>query len=146
MSQEEKDLLVKDLCSRLPYGVKCRQFKLDSQICTLTADLLGKVGNLEPYLRPMSSMTEEERMKFSKLLNVRYCEEDWKGHHSTSYCIEIYNGYPDEAGRIKYPSTFSMNVIDWLNSHHFDYRGLIEKGLALEAPEGMYDSKNNTKI
>lgn len=32
----------------------------------------------------------------------------------------------------------SQQVIDWLLAHHFDYRGLIPMGLALEATEGMY--------
>ena len=105
MSQEEKDLLVKDLCSRLPYGVKCRQFKLNSQTCTLTADLLDKVDNLEPYLRPMSSMTEEEGNELLQLM-----------------------------GR-----GTDIERIDFYLSHHFDYRGLIPMGLALEAPEGMYN-------
>ena len=60
-----------------------------------------------PYLRPMSSMTEEERKEYQAFFN--------------------YDG-------VEYPEEY----IDWLNAHHFDYRGLIEKGLALEAPEGMY--------
>ncbi len=150
MAQEEKNLLLKDLCGRLPYGITIYRITDNSihriQYSDITENIdqfshfleYSGIDNIKPYLRPMETMADEERMKFSKLLNVRYCEEDWKGHHSTSYCIEIYNGYPDEAGRIKYPSTFSMDAIDWLNSHHFDYRGLIEKGLALEAPEGMY--------
>lgn len=87
---------------------------------------------IKPCLRPMSSMTEEERIEFSKLLHKRYCEEDWEGHISTSYCIEIDNVYTDDENGIKYPSVFSMDAIDWLNAHHFDYRGLIELGLAID--------------
>ena len=108
MTQENKELLLRDLSARVPYGVKCRQFKLDSQICTLTADLLVKVDNLEPYLRPMSSMTEEE-------------DDEWWEFSDEIYVVDSH-----------------AKSIDWLNAHHFDYRGLIEKGLALEAPEGMY--------
>ena len=77
--------------------------KSDSQVCTLDSGLLDKVEILEPYLRPMSSMSEEEYQEFG-------------------YDVLRYT-----------PREF-----DWLNAHHFDYRGLIEKGLALEAPEGMY--------
>ena len=70
---------------------------------------------LRPYLRSMSSMTEEERREYcnecNKVLLMRYRAE---------------NHYP---------------VIDWLLSHHFDFRGLIEKGLALKAPEGMYETE-----
>lgn len=106
MTQEERQLLLKDICARLPYGVKCRQFKLDSQICTLSADLLYKVENIEPYLRPMSSMTKEEEKEYHNIFRIS-----------------------------------TWDSVDWLNAHHFDYRYLIEKGLALEAPERMYEEK-----
>ena len=159
MIREDKDLLLKDLCARLPYGVMVSvqggefdsykypyqltavsKFGLDS-FCKVYHPIytpFGGVPNVEdikPYLRPMSSMTEEERVEFSKLLDKRYCEEDWEGHISTSYCIEIDNVYTDDEGGIKYPSAFRMNAIDWLNAHYFDYRGLIEKGLAIEVTE-----------
>jgi hypothetical protein len=96
------------------------------------SDIPYTIEEFTPYLRSMSSMTEEERKEFSKLLVKRYCEEDWEGHISTSYCIEIDNVYTDDEDGIKYPSAFSMDAIDWLNAHHFDYRGLIEKNLALD--------------
>lgn len=164
MNKEDKDLLFKDLCARLPYGVKLQKFNEPDSAFELysfnnesgeimfykyrgKALEIADVGRLyrhnvllyKPFLRPMSSMTEEERKEFSKLLVKRYCEEDWEGHISTSYCIEIDNVYTDDEDGIKYPSAFSMDAIDWLNAHHFDYRGLIEKGLALEALEGMYE-------
>ena len=63
---------------------------------------------LKPYLRPMSSMTEEEEKEFQEIKLSYHFDED------------------------------SYILLDWLNAHHFDYRGLIEKGLALEAKEGMY--------
>ncbi len=175
MKQEDRELLLKDLCARLPYGVKAQvrinvkysdAHKPNSETCI--GDIWGittnkpytawvysfitiypcgpeqnicSISECKPYLRPMSSMTEEERIKFSKLLVKRYCEEDWEGHISTSYCIEIDNVYTDDGNGIKYPSVFSMDAIDWLNAHHFDYRGLIEEGLALEAHDGMYNIK-----
>ena len=78
-----------------------------------------------PYLRPMSSMTEEEKDKL-------YTAMDWYGRIDE-------NGNVDTKGQDKvYRETF-YDYTDWLNAHHFDYRGLIEKGLALEAPEGMYN-------
>jgi len=73
---------------------------------------------IKPYLRPMSSMTEEEK----------------KEYNSVVFKHEFYNG--DEEN-ILYYEDFDY-LMDWLNAHHFDYRGLIEKGLAIEAPEGMY--------
>lgn len=150
MTQEEKELLLKDLTARLPYGIIVKYWSRegdgDVKLGCGNIGYVLQVGNgwwkeCKPYLRPMSSMTEEERLEFSKLLDRRYCEEDWEGHISTSYCIEIDNVYTDDEGIIKYPSSFSMDAIDWLNEHYFDYRGLIEKGFALEAPEGMYKSK-----
>ena len=113
MKQEEKDLLLCDLCARLPFGVKV--FDDMSRTYTLNIgnayfiDLIYSNGDyveppLKPYLRPLSSMTEEE----------------------------------EEMHRILYGNLEFEEYVDFLNSHHFDYRGLIEKGLALEAKEGMY--------
>lgn len=149
MTQEEKDLLLKDLCARLRCGVIIQLPELftpsvliDEKLKSIDDCYINDSGmpieTVKPYLRPMSSMTNEERLEFSKLLDRRYCEEDWEGHISTSYCIEIDNVYTDDEGIIKYPSSFSMDAIDWLNAHHFDYRGLIPMGLALEAPKDMY--------
>ena len=145
MTQEDKQLLFKDLSARLPYHVRVKIWLKDGtteegflDLEHNYADVLrdafyyNKIKDIKPYLRPMSSMTEEERVEFSQLLDKRYCEEDWEWHISTSYCIEIDDVYIDDEGGIKYPSTFRMDAIDWLNAHHFDYRGLIEKGLAIE--------------
>ena len=115
MKQEEKQLLIKDLCARLPYGVKCRMLKLDSQVCTLDSGLLGKVEILEPYLRPMSSMTREEYEDLCNSCTWLWLEKDLR---------TVMHG--------------DYKCYDWLNAHHFDYRGLITMGLALEAPAGMY--------
>lgn len=112
MTQEEKQLLLVDLCARLPYGTMCNVVSLDNPWigdCVLRSYWLDKVTDvwfeIKPYLRPMSSMTEDEKMEYE---NARL---DW---------------YDD------------LITYDWLNAHHFDYRGLIPMGLALEAPEGMY--------
>ena len=117
MSQEDRNLLLKDLCGRLPYGVKAHgPNKADDTIWTLDYDsnvnVLVHVG-WRPYLRPMTSMTEEEDKDFA-MLQTDFYVDGWL--------------YPIAA----------VNMVNWLNAHHFDYRGLIEKGLALEAPEGMY--------
>ena len=113
MTQEEKELLLKDLCGRLPYGVmglihnvNCDDYNIS--IVGGDIDLFSRhFISIKPYLRPMSSMTEEEKIDYQAFFN--------------------YDG-------VEYPEEY----IDWLNAHHFDYRGHIEKGLALEAPEGMY--------
>ena len=75
------------------------------------------IPRFKPYLRPMSSMTNEELRQY----NYLYAER------------ENNNEFDD----IKQYS----DLIDWLNAHHFDYRGLIPKGLAIEAPDGMYNLK-----
>ena len=123
MTHEDKELLLKDLCARIPYGVKVKVLNEDilSQdneegfivgkenvnddcfVIQCSSDSYVLVYNdFKPYLRPMSSMTEEEKKE----------------------CLKI---------------TF-VEATDWLNSHHLDYRGLIEKELALEAPAGMYEN------
>ena len=110
MTQEEKQLLLRDLCARLPYGVKVH-LVYDEDTEDIREMGLGGLHDImfdnaegKPYLRPMSSMTEEEEI-----------------YYNTVYYT--LNFYKKE---------------DWLNAHHFDYRGLIEKGLAYEAPEDMY--------
>lgn len=121
MTKEERQLLLKDLCARLPYGVICRLSTADVS-ATEELDLGGLehfiFGNVDvkPYLRPMSSMTEEEELDF-----ILKCDSVLRMTEKNHTCI------------------LSINEIDWLLSHHFDYRGLIEKGLALESPEDMYN-------
>ena len=138
MTQEEKQLLLKDLCARLPYGVKI----LEGPVIIETLFNISKVDNdymvnsesddmyngfpisiVKPYLRPMSSMTEEEADIINKLV---YDKED-------SFLSPISIWVINESDVDKY--------IDFCLSHHLDFRGLIEKGLALEAPEGMYKTE-----
>ena len=119
MTQEDKELLLKDLCARVPYGVKILDMPANAVGNLFLVSATGTVEyepvdetnndtgrqtlyNIKPYLRPMSSMTEEEKKE----------------------CLKI---------------TF-VEATDWLNVHHFDYRGLIPMGLALEAPAGMYEN------
>lgn len=120
MTQQEKQLLLKDLCARLPYGVKVKYFDMEypfgSKPVILTPYLLynrwENIQDVKPYLRPMPSMTEEES---KELYAIRKSTQ-------MTYSLE-----PKE--------------LDWLNAHHFDYRGLIDRGLALEALPGMYKTE-----
>lgn len=125
MTQENKQPLLKDLCGRFPYGVMMKVTPegggpggVESYDLKLNIELLGVFSDFadafKPYLRPMSSMTEEEISEFQKRLKIIKDVEQ-----TLHFCNTVES-------------------IDWLNAHHFDYRGLIEKGLALEAPEGMY--------
>ncbi len=145
MTNEEKELLLKDLSARLPYGVKVlNETYSTSEIYTLMSiddgyECLmketyeqdsccyscntnysiehydGYLEYIKPYLRPMSSMLKEEEEEYFEF-----------------YFYEK-NTFANTLGAFK--------LMDWLNAHHFDYRGLIEKGLALKAPEGMYNTK-----
>ena len=136
MTQEEKQLLLKDLCARLPYGVKIQRdnvYDANTKVVeTLEFALMAdnvKYDTIEglhvkPYLRSMSSMTEEEKNEFCNLAN---CDK---------FELEDFVKYPI------FDLNISYTVYDWLNEHHFDYRRLIEKELALEAPEGMYKVNN----
>jgi hypothetical protein len=132
MTQEEKKLLLKDLSARVPYEVQCEYtsvqpgLEIHNEIGALTSiDVMHnnlynfKIDNhlvgfsdFKPFLRPMSSMTPDERFEYDEL-----------DHFYTKGL------------------TFNVDEIDWLLAHHFDFRGLIEKGLALEAPEGMYKTE-----
>ena len=154
MTQEEKDLLLKDLCARLQYGVKAKiteegvlsydsgigvivgKEHVDNEIfvikCKNDSWCLTAISEFVPYLRPMQSMTEEEKKEFIHHTSYEI-EESVNGRHY-EYYLKDYVGTPEEP-------TCNPDAIDWLNARHFDYRGLIKKGLALEAPEGMYNTK-----
>ena len=130
MTKEEKEILLKDLCARLPYKVKIQSWYgaiLTSDLNTFPfsmeemdkEDMWDQLSGFKPYLRPMSSMKGAEVFEYISL------KEDIDASDGATYSFET-----DES-------------IDWLNANHFDYRGLIGKGLALEAPEGMYKSKND---
>lgn len=140
MKQKNKDisLLTADICARIPYGVMLSydgEYGQEPEPFPLidcngvTVNSMYEVGGIKLYLRPMSSMTEEEKKELS--INYRWnicCGEIRIHYHSEGYWDDDTECQTNEF----------LELIDWLNSHHFDYRGLIEKGLALEAPEGMY--------
>ena len=148
MTKKDKKLLLIDLCARLPYGVICTDNRHgDSKIFNVDIedesvyytdfDEYGLVENCKPYLRPMSSMTNKEKKEYRSLsdsLIVKYGPLDFTFdlHHIR---LGIKPGNPHET----IDDFIDMSAIDWLNAHHFDYRGLIEKGLALEAPKDMYN-------
>lgn len=146
MAQENKQLLLTDLCARLPYKimVKCitdYRHEFDEELSVMHIMNFYQ-WETKPYLRPMSSMTEEEKEELKSKCIHTETEEDWEGVRCDVWGIQILDKYDTRRwDNPIWPSTINMDAIDWLNAHHFDYRGLIEKGLALEAPEGMYDIK-----
>ena len=136
MTQEEKQLLLKDLCARLPYGVKINIYDYSGTMKDEELNVFHLNGTynieyrkLRPYLRPMSSMTEEEFIDLTNVTELQYDQLE---------LVEWDNCKTLEFYLSEVPHYCVIKVFDWLNAHHFDYRGLIQMGLALEAPEGMY--------
>ena len=137
ITQENKELLFKDLSARLHYGVKVTttnpavEFGVISGISieykisvrTKHADIVFDCAEVKPYLRPMSSMTDEEKKEYYKLCIAKF--------------IKAGPGYTYDGWWEYYDTTVS---IDWATKKMFDYRGLINKELALEAPKEMYNS------
>lgn len=125
MTQEHKELIVKDLCARLPYGVKVDIPDLfistKTNVEVLNEIFCGDDGefrcngsgmlikHVRPYLFPMSSMTEEQKKEFELSFDLNY---------ASAYSQELQ---------------MAVNMIKWLNKNHFDYNGLIDKGLAIDA-------------
>lgn len=139
MTQEDKELLLIDLCARLPYDV-CVHIRYNTgEPCygKLTLQDIqwfidSKIVTIKPYLRPMSSMTEEERKGFSVFIGKTETYVQQICLDADSMVNPVIGGY-----QCVYWGLFDK-CIDWLLERHFDYRGLIPMGLALEAPEGMY--------
>ncbi len=123
MNEKERKLLFADLCGRLPYGVMCNVFngKYDEDMKLSPSLLSWDSNDIKPYLRPMGDMTEEEK-------------EEWYWVQRNTIQVD----YGEEGDEKTIDMPYLEVLIDWLNKHHFDYRGLIEKGLALEAPKDMY--------
>lgn len=134
--------LLSALCGYLPYGVfvedsnGVRKLTVDN---TDFADLFNGKCNIKPFLRPLSSMTDDELAYLKKLAHF--------GQKGEIYFDDGVRGLPiyqlDDANlndifRFMFDYGFTI-LVDWLNSNHFDYRGLIEKGLANKATEGMYE-------
>lgn len=133
MTQDEKKLLLRDLCARLPYGVKGRVSSRDcnNRECDFVATIGGKLYDrfavaqelwfdnvtIKPYLFPLSSMTEEQK-------------NDCPIGETN---LNIIKGNIGCYGIIEIPWRLSFLFIDWCNKNHFDYRGLIPLGLANDA-------------
>ena len=145
MSQEYNELLIKDICARIPYGVKASVYShwnesyVDDVIvgvdienvdflCSTIPGGRSDIALTRPYLIPLSSITEEQSDELEKMtLN------DYMDH------MRITNELREKVEFITHWPLYSPDVIDWFNRNHFDYRGLIEMGLAFEAPDGMYN-------
>ena len=137
MTQEDKELLIKDLCARLPYRIKASYYGAEEEreiwdeIESVTLDGYVDIGqyslsieHIKPYLFPMSSMTEEQCYDFY----CRFVENEIDYNDFKKYYFDgcLWN-------KVLTLISDCGDIIDWLNKYHFDYRGLIEKGLAIDA-------------
>lgn len=127
MTKEEQKLLLKDLCARLPYYTKLWSPVADYNWAILTPVVVSNLMNadlsqeqVKPYLRPMSSMTQDEMDNFQQCLNIIENENYGDGWSPAAW------------GQM-------AEFIHYCNEHHLDYNGLIAMGLALEAPKEMYN-------
>ena len=128
MTQEEKELLLRDLCGRLPYGVKTESVFINPdtkehkscgiEVFNATSLLMIRdgLGEFKPYLFPLSSMTEEQ--KYICPIGVGNLET-FIEKESWAYLELSFDSI--------------LRFIDWLNKNHFDYRELIPMGLANDA-------------
>lgn len=130
MTQENKELLLKDLCARLPYGVKASYYGVEEERETLgeldciTRDGYVDIGQfssierIKPYLFPMSSITEQQK---------QYINNKWGVNENFDF--RIYPNWGDfviELGDV-------VDFINWCYENHFDINGLIPKDLAIDA-------------
>ena len=143
MSSEEKELLLKDLCARLPYhglmiywkGENFNMIDIGFGRVTLLKPFMSMtegaplIEEVRPYLRPLSSMTDEESDEIKSM---------GFGYWTTMINNDLRAWGPMSLLDAIITHHKMVKLIDWLNAHYFDFRGLIEKGLAFEAPEDMY--------
>ena len=139
MKQEDKELLLKDLCARLPYnplisinGERYRMEEIRNAIIGINVYKITVDGcdieymNIKPYLFPLSSMSNEQKLEIKSLCDGTEIFDDgsWMSY------ISILGNFNFE---------INLAVVDWFNKNHFDYRGLIPKGLAIDATgKGIY--------
>ena len=134
MTQENKDLLFKDLCARLPYHPRVKVWLKDGTTEEDALDLEHNYGDvlkdafyyneiikIKPYLYPISSMTKEQLFEVQEIL----------GKNEIEIKNEFLSIIDSDRNTISYSEILA--VLEWFNKNHFDYRGLIEKGLAINA-------------
>ena len=142
MKQEDKELLLKDLCARLNTNLVCSIYRIDDQGIGYRNEILygycnidrwnefyfgedcgisiDDVSKIKPYLFPLSSMTDKELTEFLQIKGMNLNSDELKTFRRGETAI------------VSTLSSYSRHI-DWLNAHHFDYRGLIDKSLALDA-------------
>ena len=149
MTQEDKELLIKDICARLDTNLVCSIYRTDDEGVGYRDEILhgyckgdiwyefyfredcsigiDNVSKIKPYLFPLSSMTEEMIEEFNNLFNSSFQYFN-QGVISASRVWD--KNEPVFVGELE-----CSKLIDWFNAHHIDYRGLIEKGFAIDATD-----------
>ena len=131
ISQENKELLLRDLCGKLPYGVKMNHIADNEHspktLIGIAKDMITLVGlggyecvdveHYKPYLFPLSSMTAEQLYELRELFGFE---------------IEFLNGFIDLSSRSTLEYLEMIAIIEWFNKNHFDINGLIPMGLAID--------------
>lgn len=151
MTQEEKQLLLKDLCARLLYDVKGRVYaETTNGEYDINGDMMFFNSPFDVTLDDINTSTEEIHViAVGNEDTVDFIED--QQIDGKPYTIDEFKPYlrpmssMTEEEQDEYINTFTVmwDAVDWLNAHHFDYRGLIPMGLALESPEGMYDKEES---
>lgn len=140
MTVEEIDLLYADLCSRIPCGVayhwkgRTSEDDMPHYLNGMNEWMIFYIqqGFVKPYLRPLSSMTEEEWKEFEEIFGFPI----GAGYNTVTKKLNVYNYVVIDKGYgVDIWFDDIANILNWLNAHHFDYRGLIEKGLAIAVTE-----------
>ena len=149
MAQEDKELLIKDLCARLDTNLVCSIYRTDDEGVGYRDEILhgyckgdiwyefyfredcsigiDNVSKIKPYLFPLSSMTEEQLYKVKEITDFKY-------NHNTLELLEWTETHTTlEFWLEEVPQYSVIEVFDWLDKNHFDYRCLIERGLAIDA-------------
>ena len=138
MTQENKEFLFKDICARLPYGLIVETPKGKGHVCNINLTIFGteigvninptvrdtfSINDVKPYLLPFSSITKEQLFEVQEILSKNE--------------IEIEDGFLSIINSDRNTLTYLeiLAVLEWFYKNHFDYRGLIEKGLAIDATE-----------
>ena len=134
MEQEDKDLLLRDLCARLPYGVKCYKMTFKPELaeevicmlrngshnCVQLGTFLYRLEHIKPYLFPLSSMTEEQKNQLTEIWDADM-------NKALDYAISGEEGLSD-----LFQLSAAKKVINWFIKNHFDFQGLIPKELAID--------------
>ena len=142
MTEKDKEILIRDLCARLPYGVIVETTKGKGHVCDINLTIFGyefgvnvkatirdnfSISYVKPYLFPLSSMTDKQENEIQEIIG----NPDYACIIRKTDGLELWLNFIDTDPTIWLDTIFEVQ--DYLNKNKFDYRGLIEKGFAIDA-------------